>query len=330
MINDFKDKLENDGYYHLKNSISKKYIEHGKKYITDKVNYTRIEELIYDGMINTLYDKTGLQLKVVKYRVSNNNNSSDAAGFHRDLQVMNNELNDSIPDYTVLTYLDENSFMELIPGSHKKYRMTILEAIDNYNKYIRLNIKPGDILIFHASMIHRGVFYKTSKNRRLIQCFDCIPYNDYDTYYNKILHLPCLDNCYSNFEILAQATSKLKYVIKNLDFINYFNVATGYNCKSNFIKTLNYKGIEFFSTEANNPRLVPKVDEFDTSNRYIIKANDVRDQKQSDQRKIYFYTMTLFYIYSLIYILIVIIIIFMIVNKTIKKRSLKKLLKKLI
>ncbi len=75
------------------------------------------------------------------------------------------------------------------------------------------------------------------------------------------------------------------------------------------MKSLNYKNIEFLSTESNNQRLIPKIDEFDTINRYIIKTNNIRNQKMKDVSKIYYNTMIMFFIYILIYIYIIIMII---------------------
>lgn len=313
MFNNFKNKLENDGYYNLKDCISNKYIEFAKKYINNKVNYTKIEDFIYNVVINILYNKTDMQLKITKYRVSNNNNSTDASIFHRDIQVMNNNITQSIPIYTILVYLDNNSYMEVIPGSHKKYRMTILEAANFYNKSIELNINPGDILIMNACLIHKGIFYNSNKNRRLIQCFDCIPVDNYNYYNNKILHLPCLDRCFSKLEILMIFISKIEFLIKKIDFINYLNTATGYNCKTNFMKNLSYKNIDFLSSEANNKRLVPKQNKLDIINRYIIKIDNISCQKKSDITKIYLNSMLMFYIYIYIYILVIIIILFFII-----------------
>jgi len=65
-----------------------------------------------------------MNLDYLKYRVSNNNKSSDAGSFHRDLHSYA-----GVPEiYTCLTYLDE-SIMEIIVGSHKKVSIPIFETI---------------------------------------------------------------------------------------------------------------------------------------------------------------------------------------------------------
>ena len=59
-------------------------------------------------------------------------------------------------------------------------------------------MNPGDLLLFNASLLHRGIFYKTkSKNRRLIQLFDCVSLRDMKKYEESILHIPCRNECSS-------------------------------------------------------------------------------------------------------------------------------------
>ena len=81
--------------------------------------------------------------------------------------------------------------------------------------------------------------------------------------------------------------AKIKYLIKGLDMINYLNIATGYNCKSDYMKKLNYRGIEFLSTESNNTRFKPEKDDFETINKYIITTDDIRDWKKEDMTYIH-------------------------------------------
>lgn len=296
--------LEQNGYYHFSNVIDDTYIEYAKSCITDtKVHYDAIEEFIYGSMFQFLSEQN-FKLNPMKYRVSNNNNSVDAAGFHRDLQVHNNSIQQAVPVYTVLAYLDEGSIMELIPGSHVQYRMNIIDSFSYYKNRIQLNIKPGDILIFHATMIHKGIFYKTGSDRRLIQCFDCV--ND-DSFVDRILHLPCLNKCSSTFEKSASLIAKSKILTTPLDFINYLNVASGYNCKSNFLKEKFYNDIDFLSTEANNPRLIPQKGEYDTINRYIVKNKNIKNQSIEDVTKIYFYTTNVFLIKLFLFVFLILI-----------------------
>jgi len=290
-------KLHRDGFYHFRNVMSPENVDYARKYVTDTANYTKMEVYI-SQVLGSLYTESGLQLDCTKYRISNNNNSVDAAGFHRDLQAMNNDIVEPVPVYTVLSYLDDDSTMELIPGSHKKYRMSILEAIRSLNNSVEIQVRPGDILIFHASLIHRGVFYKRVSNRRLIQCFDCTPNADYS---QKILHLPCMKTCSKTMRTMFSYIAGARPLIKTFDTINYFNVATGYGSTSNFMARLNYEGIEFLSTESNTPRLKPKFDEPDILNKYIILHTNIRDQKEADVSFIYHHSMIIFYVLILQY-----------------------------
>lgn len=225
-------------------------------------------------MLPVVNKKLDWKLINTKYRISNNNNSSDATGLHRDIQLHKEK---HIPIFTFLSYLDE-AIMELIPGSHSKPVIEAHNLLKYYNKRIRLRIKPGDILLFNASMIHRGIFYKNNNpNRRLIQLFDCIPKELFGRIHPKILHLPCLDKCSSSFSGLMKYISKMEFLISIVIFINYLNVARGYGKNYNFVSK-EYLGL---STEANQDRLEPKYnkDIWEDSNLYITRRDLVNNPK---------------------------------------------------
>ena len=290
--------LQKRGYYVFRNGTDESLLSRGREHINSRVDYREAEKLISEGIMQPIQDATGLNLTVSKYRVSNNNNSVDAAGFHRDLQVLNRRIVTPVPVYTALMYLDD-SMMEVIPGSHTRYRMTLGGALRSLRKRTKIDMKGGDVLIFHASLIHRGIFYKKAANRRLIQCFDCIPQEDFEFYNSKILHLPCLNNCNSRFEYAAVAIAKVRPFINLINNVNYFNVATGYSSSSDLIRTVGYRGIEFLSTEANNRRLAPRYDGPEVNNRYIVAVPNLRDQRSEDVLKIYYHTMVKFFVYKL-------------------------------
>ena len=81
----------------------------------------------------------------IKYRASNNNNSSDAGSFHRDLHIKSNEKR--VNNFTVLTYID-GGIMQLIPRSNRNQAIDILDIGDYYNNLVELKMNPGDILMF--------------------------------------------------------------------------------------------------------------------------------------------------------------------------------------
>lgn len=94
--------------------------------------------------------------------------------------------------YTCLLYFDEAD-MEVIPFTHKKDYVNKYSASELFNQRIRIKMEPGDVLIFHSNLHHRGVGYNTLlstglvKSRRLLQIFDvCFTQEEYDKYFNKI------------------------------------------------------------------------------------------------------------------------------------------------
>jgi len=297
--------LNTEGYFLFKNVIPKTEIEFAKKNIKGtKIKYGNLLKFIDTNMLPVVNKKLDWKLINTKYRISNNNNSSDATGLHRDIQLHKEK---HIPIFTCLSYLDEE-IMELIPGSHSKPVIEAHNLLKYYNKRIRLRIKPGDILLFNASMIHRGIFYKNNNpNRRLIQLFDCIPKELFRRIQPRILHLPCLDKCSSSFSGLIKYISKMEFLISIVIFINYLNVARGYGTNYNFVSK-EYLGL---STEANQDRLEPKYnkDIWEDSNLYITRGDLVNNPK--DKISYYFFysqllNSILFTIYIIVFIVIVI------------------------
>lgn len=272
----FKESLYKDGFVHLKQIIAHTHIDLARKNITHThVNYSFTHE--YTKLMMRLVHKyLDLDLKCIKYRVSNNNNSTDASSFHRDLQIHTPELikTNTIPNvFTTLSYLDP-TVMQLIPGSHKKNSESICSAFQQFNKKKELNIEPGDILIFYATTIHRGIFYNKQDNRRLIQCFDCVPQKEQGYLTTKILHLPCYPYCSKMMRKIFLCLSKIRPIISIINYINYLNVATGYGYEWGVLKRYGYETMHYLSTESNNHRLQPVFNnEFEPINKYIILEN---------------------------------------------------------
>ena len=138
--------------------------------------------------------------------------------FHRDIHPKKK----STSLYLFL-YLD-NSWMEIIPCSHQEPVMTYIQALKFLGYRKKLNLKPGDILIFHSSLIHRGLFVKKQKQRRLVQLFSCLPLDKIEKNIPVILHAPCSLNGrkYNAFWMkkicpVCQGTGKIK---KNTKIFN--------------------------------------------------------------------------------------------------------------
>lgn len=153
--------INNDGYILLRNVLTENDLEYGLSSIVDnKVDYFIMKKYI-DNVFFPKIKKTSNIITdphYVKFRVSNNNNSTDASTFHGD--IYNNTNNELLPIYTCLCYFDDAQ-MEIIPGSHKYNN--IGSSIESYNKKIILDIKHGDILIFHANIHHRGINFNKKR-----------------------------------------------------------------------------------------------------------------------------------------------------------------------
>ena len=264
--------LQTRGYQVLRGLIPQNEVEFARSCIRGKtINYKNIEEFIDKGMMSRINEKMGERLICTKYRVSNNNNSTDAAAFHRDLQ--SHTENEFVPIYTCLSYLDPSA-MGLVPGSHIKSVMSYPETIIYYINQEKIEMNPGDVLVFQASLIHKGLFYRQSENRRLIQLFDCIPEQHYQELAPKILHQPCMLQCYSSLAAVFKLMSKFRSLIGFFDIILFLNVALGYGAWFKYLYWVGYGDYKYIASEANQDRHQPKYDgSFEESNLYIVKEH---------------------------------------------------------
>ena len=181
--------------------------------------------------ITNLYEKTNVRLKCSKYRVSNNNNSTDAGQFHKDLKLLDEKdinRNNAPPIYTVVTYLDTTQ-MELLPFSHKDYNMNLVDSLKSFNDTVTVKMNPGDILMFYSILIHRGVFTLKSENRRIIQNFVCIPQDKYKHYNSKLLHVRCDGKCDPTGGNLMKSISSSKLMNPIFNYLLYLNSSMGYS-----------------------------------------------------------------------------------------------------
>lgn len=305
--------IDKKGYIILRNVIPLEDIKEARKYITkDKVLYGKLESYIDDVIVGTVSDKLGTDLVNCKYRVSNKDNANDAAAFHRDLQIHSDNYDTKVPVYTVLNYLDGGN-MELIPGSDDYPHMGIRKMVELFGKSKVLTLGATDILIFRATLLHRGLFFIPQENRRLIQCFDCIPKAKLEKLNSQILHTACINKCISSFENFMIKLSKNKALINLLNLANFYNVAGGYGYKEyGVLKKLHGDKYKYISTEANNPRIDHNrenysfnPDNWGTINRYVPRF-ELNDQSEDDEDMIKFYTLV-------VNNLIVLVIVFMLV-----------------
>jgi hypothetical protein len=109
-----------NGYLLLKNILTPQQLQNGLNCDNNGlVNYKNMRHFIDNDFIPTISSNTDFlpNPKYVKFRYSNNNNSTDASTFHSD--IYNNTSSEIMPIYTCLCYFDKTQ-MEVIPGSHKK------------------------------------------------------------------------------------------------------------------------------------------------------------------------------------------------------------------
>jgi hypothetical protein len=274
--------LSMDGFHIFRNIINEKEINIGKKcFNKTKINYLNIKNFINNTILKTVNYKLENPLINIKYRASNNNNSIDASALHRD--VINHKSHTTMNIFTCLIYLD-NATMELIPKSHNKSVINYDEIIPYFKNRIKINIKPGDILLIHSSLIHRGIYYNIkTNNRRLIQLFDCVFKTEHPLITNNIFHTSHKNdnNLYSN---LMYYISKIKLIINIINFIYYLNTARGYGFNLNVFKKLKLKkNYKFISLESNK-RYIPKYNNtWELGNVYIMnyKTNNITPKQNN-------------------------------------------------
>ena len=170
-----------------------------------KVNYTHIRPLI-ESSIDTLNKVTGWNSVYAKYRASagctvDSSNASDAAAFHRDIQVHETT---PPPLFTLVMYYDEAD-LAILPKSHRKLDMGLIEYAKYPSQTIHFN--EGDAILFNSSMMHRGMFKTIGESRRCVQIFDIAPTPELaDKWYPKMLHLQHEGTDYSH------SVSRLAYI----------------------------------------------------------------------------------------------------------------------
>ena len=210
--------IHKDGYIVLRNILTEDDINNGLScMIGKKIDYKILKNFIDEIFFARIIKHSDVikQPQYVKFRFSNNNNSTDASTFHGD--IYNHTDIELLPIYTCLCYFDETK-MEIIPGSHRKTKDW---SIQSYNKKIVLPLQPGDILIFHSNIHHRGINFDKKGDRRLLQVFDVFPtidiYKEYSTKF--IIVTPEARN--KTAGNISYIVSKFPIVIDTIAFFHY-------------------------------------------------------------------------------------------------------------
>lgn len=256
--------LNEQGYIVFRGLLTPHQVEQLQDCIDDDlVHYTYMQ-----SFINNMLQKTNRMLgpdwnmQYIKYRVSDNNNS-DAGGFHRDVQggLLN------MPVFTCLTYLDK-SRMELIPGSHRIVLQNVTKAVHLYRERVRITINPGDVMLFHSSLVHRGIFTDRLPHRRLVQVFDVFKNeHDLELYANKFVHVLGKENMSDSFDVLNRTPVSIYFI----NIGSYLNAITGYgNCQRTIDKMNLPRNITHFSSEGFRERIHVEPGTWQPINKYII------------------------------------------------------------
>jgi hypothetical protein len=218
--------FEQDGYILLQNKLTMDELQAGLVCVKyDKVDYSRMKlfiDTIFLPAIQRSFGEVISQPKYVKFRFSDNNNSTDASTFHGD--IYNHTKNSIVPIYTCLCYFDDAQ-LEVIPGSHISDKKGI--SIQTFNKRRVLHVKRGDILIFHSNMHHRGINYNKEGNRRLLQVFEVFPdIKTYDEYAPDLITIETADSPLVKNIIgpLLYQVSKVPTLIDCFTFFHYIIV----------------------------------------------------------------------------------------------------------
>lgn len=221
------EELGTRGFIHFKKILSPDEISQGITTIKDKtLDYKGMEKFVTGPFFDKINKKFGWSTVYTKFRVSDNNNSVDASAFHRDIFPINDAVNatEAPPIFTILTYFDK-TVMEVIPGSHVQPQMSYGQAVRRFFDAERLTIEPGDMLIFHATLLHRGIFTEKQEHRRVLQVFDCMPSQSLFAEYNeKICHIPGTETLQG--PMLAIARNSFFVFFSN--GAGFLNAATGH------------------------------------------------------------------------------------------------------
>ena len=288
--------LDTNGYLLLKNVLNVNNV-YGA-FQNGNVDYSTILNYINNDMLKTVNNKLNWKCDYIKFRVSDNNNSSDASTFHRDILPQKNVI---IPSFTVLSYLDK-TVMQIIPFSHKQLFIKNSDLFATYQNKIELTIEPNDMLIFYSTLLHRGIFTQKIKSRKLIQVFEVFPSTDLLlNYKSKSIHT--MSN--ESYTKIMQCISKISPIIFFINLIGYSNAASGYGIMDD--KHISADTI-YISSDGGSARIIIKPDTLQILNKYIYNyevtnlSDDYKDEFNYTcyTQKFIYYT-TLFIVILILY-----------------------------
>ena len=276
---EINEKLNTQGYVIIRGCVKQETVNTFRNNVTKtEVNYKNMSPVVYD-VKNCLRENFGWEPIMTKYRVSNHENKIDASFLHNDVKNIS-RTNTPIPCHTVLLYADKGR-LQLIPKSHRKTHISLIHATYDISNLITVDIEPGDLLVFNASLMHRGIFFNTEDHRRLMQIFEVYPNQEtfkkfgtmVDTsYVNKSNTLKTLQN-------VNRQTSTQPMINEITNIIMYYNYRLGNQPQFNKIPD-SYRS-QFASNETK-PRLM-SLD--DTTMNLYVSMTDACPEINKDIRK---------------------------------------------
>jgi hypothetical protein len=297
--------IKKNGYILLSNVLTDNQLQDGLSCIEDnKVDYLKMKKFIDNVFFIKIKEHSGIITNpfYVKFRLSNNNNSTDASTFHGD--IYNNAKSELLPIYTCLCYFDDAQ-IEIIPGSHKYNNSGW--SIETYNKKKIINVKRGDILIFHSNIHHRGINYNKTKNRRLLQVFDVFPDKEtYNEHFSKLIIVQSSESYLIKNLIgpMLYEISKYSTVIDNITMFHYILMYNDLHYKLGLMDLSPCeKNNKYVSYESGRRRLFEELVDKEELNVNIICDQRVNTVPYSN-----------YYLYFLIYLIASIIILYLIFN----------------
>lgn len=288
-----------DGYIVLKNKLTDTELEYGTSSIQgNQVDYTKVKSFIDDIFLYKIKESGIItDPRYVKFKLSNNNNSTDASTFHGD--IYNHTPTEILPIYTCICYFDDAQ-LEIIPDSHKYNNPG--SSIESYNKRQIIHVSRGDILIFHANIHHRGINFNKTSNRRLLQVFEVFP--DKETYEEHISKLIIVKT--SDSMLLKHIITPIMYeisiyptIINFLTMVHYILMYNDLHYKMSFMDISPAEKKDHYITYEPTKRFIYDLNKTEDLNVNIICDTSAKTVSYSNY---YLYFYIIYWIVSIILI----------------------------
>jgi hypothetical protein len=284
----FREILSRDGFCIFRKALTGQEVQMGQSCMSEdskSVSYPCMSAFVDQVIMKRLNEQTGWESVHVKYRASDNNNSSDAGAMHRDAYLLDEipssqaeTVVEDISMYTCLSYLDR-TVMELVPGSHKKPQMSTYTAFQHYWFHVTtVALEPGDLLLFHSFLLHRGIFTEHLPHRRLVQVFEVFPSErELQSHWPRMRFLTS-ESSNAKTRDLAKWLYQYRASSSLLNLFSFFNAATGYapSCSTSSSNPIlspegtqpRYKDVHPIQRQQLEPNLSKM---WETGNQYVLR-----------------------------------------------------------